>query len=153
MLCFDDLERASIPIREMMGYINQYVEHKRVKTLILCNEDAIDSGMREDYRKFKEKLIGQTIQFHLDEAKVVDSVMTKLDDKSYRDFLQHDRDDIILLFQKSQTFNIRILMQGLSSLHTLFSAITSEFPKPSISSSIHPACLAVDFRISSGPCK
>lgn len=46
VLCFDDLERCSIPVADVLGYINRYVEHKLVKTVLLCNEDAIRADDR-----------------------------------------------------------------------------------------------------------
>ena len=41
VLCFDDLERAKIDIEEVLGYINQLVEHDHIKTIIIANEDEI----------------------------------------------------------------------------------------------------------------
>lgn len=31
VLCFDDLERTRLPIKEALGYINAFVEHERAK--------------------------------------------------------------------------------------------------------------------------
>ena len=41
LIIFDDLERVNIPINEVLGYINNYVEHKSVKTIIVANEREI----------------------------------------------------------------------------------------------------------------
>ncbi|SDD37587.1 KAP family P-loop domain-containing protein [Paenibacillus sp. UNCCL117] len=41
VLCFDDLERSQIPISEVLGYINNFVEHDKVKCIILSNEQEI----------------------------------------------------------------------------------------------------------------
>ena len=38
---FDDIERCEMPISELMGYINDFVEHKKVKAIIIANEDEI----------------------------------------------------------------------------------------------------------------
>lgn len=42
LIIFDDLERVNIPINEVLGYINNYVEHKNVKTIIVANEREIE---------------------------------------------------------------------------------------------------------------
>lgn len=42
VLIFDDLERCDIPINEVLGYINEYVEHKNVKVIIIANENEIN---------------------------------------------------------------------------------------------------------------
>ena len=41
-IVFDDLERCEMPINEVLGYINEYVEHKNVKCVIVANEKEIN---------------------------------------------------------------------------------------------------------------
>ena len=41
VLCFDDLERANIDIIGILGYINNYVEHDGIKTILICNEKEL----------------------------------------------------------------------------------------------------------------
>lgn len=42
VIVFDDLERCEMPISEILGYINEYVEHKNVKCVIVANEQEIN---------------------------------------------------------------------------------------------------------------
>ena len=42
IIIFDDLERCEIPINEILGYINEYVEHRNVKCIIVANEEEIN---------------------------------------------------------------------------------------------------------------
>lgn len=42
ILIFDDLERCKIPINDLLGYINQFVEHQNLKVIILANEKEIN---------------------------------------------------------------------------------------------------------------
>lgn len=41
VLCFDDLERANIDITDILGYINNFVEHDGAKVIIIGFEDEI----------------------------------------------------------------------------------------------------------------
>lgn len=41
VICFDDLERCSIPINDLFGFINNLVEHCNCKVLILADEGNI----------------------------------------------------------------------------------------------------------------
>ena len=41
VVCFDDLERCTIPINEFFGYVNNLIEHCNCKVLILADEDNI----------------------------------------------------------------------------------------------------------------
>lgn len=49
VLIFDDLERCSIDIKNVMGYINNLVEHKKVKIIIVANEKEINNSLEENY--------------------------------------------------------------------------------------------------------
>src|SRR5205085_1009355 len=107
--CFDDLERSTIPIKDMLGYINQYVEHKNVKTFILCSEKAMSPDEKETFLRIKEKLIGQTIRFKLEVKTVVDSIIDALsNDTNYKSFLHERADGIAEILTRSETNNVRI---------------------------------------------
>lgn len=41
LICFDDLERCTLPINEILGFINQLIEHNQCKIIILANEKEI----------------------------------------------------------------------------------------------------------------
>jgi hypothetical protein len=68
LLIFDDLERCSIPIQDLLGYINQYVEHSNFKAIVIANEREIisregkDASELDAYRRIKEKLIGRSFE-------------------------------------------------------------------------------------------
>lgn len=81
LIILEDIERSTIDIIELLGYVNSLVEQDNVKILIVANEDALLSyqwseadeyGNREKiysedskkYLRAKEKTISDTIQFH-----------------------------------------------------------------------------------------
>ncbi|MEG1363133.1 MAG: P-loop NTPase fold protein [Clostridia bacterium] len=41
ILCFDDLERANVDVIDILGYINNFVEHDGIKTIVICNEKEL----------------------------------------------------------------------------------------------------------------
>lgn len=41
VLCFDDLERSHIEVSEVLGFINNLVEHDNIKAIIIANEKEI----------------------------------------------------------------------------------------------------------------
>ncbi len=45
VLVFDDLERSLIEIKEILGYINKFVEHESVPTIIVANEVEIGAEL------------------------------------------------------------------------------------------------------------
>lgn len=48
ILVIDDLERCNIPIEEIMGFINDFVEHNNVKCILVANENEIYKTQSEN---------------------------------------------------------------------------------------------------------
>lgn len=48
-LVVDDLERCPIPFDEIFGYLNNMVEHRKVKCIIIANENEVNKINRENY--------------------------------------------------------------------------------------------------------
>ena len=46
VLCFDDLERANVDVIDILGYINNFVEHDHIKTIIICNEKELSTKLK-----------------------------------------------------------------------------------------------------------
>ena len=46
VLCFDDLERADVDVIDVLGYINNFVEHDHIKTIIICNEKELSKKLK-----------------------------------------------------------------------------------------------------------
>lgn len=80
-IILEDIERSSIDILDILGYVNDLVENSHAKVLLVANEDAIlydsDSSLWDFNKKVekdpeitklyyieKEKTISDTIRFH-----------------------------------------------------------------------------------------
>jgi len=53
VLCFDDLERANVDVIDILGYINNYVEHDHIKTIIICNEKELSTKFKSNNLEMK----------------------------------------------------------------------------------------------------
>lgn len=53
VLCFDDLERINMNVDEVLGYINNFVEHDGIKVIIIGNEDEIADKLNDQNRELK----------------------------------------------------------------------------------------------------
>lgn len=108
VFCFDDLERCSMPIDEVLGFINNYTEHKNVKVLICGVENEITDKVK--YNKIKEKTIGNTLSY----VPEIDSIYKTIiyrhsDNELFRNFLKDYRSEILFEFKKHEILNLRTL--------------------------------------------
>ena len=53
VLCFDDLERANVDVIDILGYINNFVEHDHIKTIIICNEKELSTKIKNNNLEMK----------------------------------------------------------------------------------------------------
>lgn len=53
ILCFDDLERANVDVIDILGYINNFVEHDHIKTIIICNEKELSTKLKSNNIEMK----------------------------------------------------------------------------------------------------
>ncbi len=64
ILIIDDLERCGIPIDEVLGFLNDFVEHKNMKCIIVANEDEIDKTITENVELKVMSVLNNSIEFY-----------------------------------------------------------------------------------------
>lgn len=107
VLVFDDLERAAMPVDQVLGFINDYVEHQGVKCVLIANEDEIDNA--ESYGRRKEKLIGWTIRVNTSVAGVIQSFGAKLQSPEARAAIADAMPQLVESFSVAAGGNYRLM--------------------------------------------
>jgi hypothetical protein len=124
LLVFDDLERCSIPIIDTLGYINNFVEHRECKAIILANEEEILAYSNSRYSSFEEKLIGQTLEVVSTPGSAVKQFINTIRHDQVRQFIKTHLDDIVLLHDRSSTNNLRLLKHSILDFERLASCFS-----------------------------
>ena len=95
VLIFDDLERSKLGTLNVLGCINEYCENQGFNTIIVANEEKIESEGEDQnkqvisYSEIKEKIVARTVQHQPDFEKTIHSVIEghEWPDEGYRQFL------------------------------------------------------------------
>lgn len=107
VIVFDDLERCGINSKkDLLGAINNFVENKQIKVIIIADEDKISE---DDYIEYKEKLISRTLCMSADYDLIIESIVNHYAETSngYRDFLIQNKNLLKQVFFESDSNNIR----------------------------------------------
>lgn len=134
VLFFDDFERSKLDRIELMGVINEYSENRKVKVIIIADEEKIARKKTDEnnietkrendndndtsiinyenyfnYSEFKEKLISRTLKIEPDYTAVIDSIINSYEETviGYKDFLIVNKDIIYQLYIESDSDNFR----------------------------------------------
>ena len=127
LIVFEDLERTNINIIELLGYINNLVEHDNTKVLIVTNEKEFlqkNSGKKgktqedakdlsSEYLKIKEKTVSDTIHYICDLKESIKDIIQTFENEQLSHFSSDSCvEDIADLF----------IMNGISNLRTFIFA-------------------------------
>lgn len=119
LICFDDFERMSDKIKpdDFLGLINDLVENKGCKVLVVTNETKI--GIAVEY---KEKTIERTIHFSPDLSETLDGLIKEYSQNDFGRYLDENKDFLLETLTVNGNHDKTIerdLKESLSNIRTL----------------------------------
>lgn len=135
LICFDDIERAIevIDINEILGIINELVENRGYKVIVVANENFIkekESINDEKQLVFKEKVIEKTLAYIPDIIAIFKEIISSYDNSDFINFMCDEniiksvnpQDKSLSKFPKlkKQLSNIRTLKFAIEHFYVIF---------------------------------
>ena len=126
VLVLDDFERCSCTDRiALLGCINDYVENKRIKVILVADEKKIER-LSDDtkYHDYKEKVIGRTINLSPDFDAIINNLINQYKETTtgYSAFLSKNRDVLYRVFSESNSKNIRLMKYIMFDFERIYAA-------------------------------
>lgn len=146
-IILEDIERSSIDILDILGYVNDLVENSHAKVLLVANEDAIlydsDSSLWDFNKKVekdpeitklyyieKEKTISDTIRFHGNYVTALKTIIWDMDfdENDKKLFTADDSIEIIKdLVSNKESCNLRTFIFACQKTVDIFSKLGKEY--------------------------
>lgn len=120
LIIFDDLERCTIDMKNLLGYINSFVEHGACHVVIIGDETKVKD--KEILQEFKEKTIGREFEIVTDEENALDCFIEEM---KLTDYIGNNREFILGCFKSTKCNNLRILRQSLYDFNVLYNELDS----------------------------
>lgn len=149
VLVIDDLERCSMKIADVMGFINTFVEHEGLKVIILANEADIPGDQRTVYDRQKEKLVGKTIEVQSNAEEVLKKLIKRVNSQPVKDTFEREKSALLNTFSASGKSNFRSLRAVLAEYERLVVAIDSrlrEAPEALKNLLLYMVATGIEFR-------
>lgn len=123
VIIFDDLERCSLCLKEILGVINLYVEHHGCRVVVIAHDEKLTS----EFVDAKEKLFGQTIRVEPQ----IDSAFKKfvaefVKEQNFK-FFENHMAEIIETFNCSGIGSLRILRHVIEDLARLQNVLSGNY--------------------------
>ena len=121
VLVLDDLERSELSITQILGYVNQFVEHAQLHAILLAHEAVLLEGPPEDnpYRRIKEKLIGRSFQIKPETDAAIHGFAAALPSLFTREAVKKSLSAVVQVFEASGYSNLRMVRHVLSDFDRL----------------------------------
>lgn len=137
ILIFDDLERTEMPPNQLLGRLNQFVEHDPRNVILIAHQEKLrvmSDSSGYDYDSIREKVIGRAISMLPEADAALEAFLGELKEQSgglrtkvralLRDagtlqkqdaiaFLTQERAIITSTFKDSSSPNLRLLRQAM----------------------------------------
>jgi predicted secreted Zn-dependent protease len=130
ILVFDDIERCSMDINDLLGYINHFVEHDGVKVILVANEDELkrdETKESDKYHKIKEKLVGRTLEIEPDVDAALSFFVGKVLSEEARIFIESRANVVKDIYEESKSQNLRFIRQTLMDFERIYEKIEVRF--------------------------
>ncbi|APZ04806.1 hypothetical protein BWI95_06910 [Kosakonia cowanii JCM 10956 = DSM 18146] len=116
IIVFDDLERCSIKLKDILGAINKYVEHHKCRVLVIAHDSEIES----EFLETKEKIIGHTVKI----KPQIDDAADSFFNETYKlKHLDHLKKIIINAFKNTQCQSLRIFRYVIKDCERLVATL------------------------------
>lgn len=128
VLVFDDLERCAMPVTDVLGYINGFVEHSELKVIVVANESEllkeIDEKRRQSYKHTKEKLIGKTFEIVPEIDDAFEYFLLELRGNAARNAVLKNKYILFDVYRESGCGNLRILRNSIFEFERIFDCLS-----------------------------
>lgn len=127
ILVFDDIERCKLNHVELLGYINNFVEHQGQKVILLANEKEIPE--LDEYKCKKEKLIGRRFKITAEIDSAFTSFISTINDKKLAELISENKGTILEVYKSGNHKNLRTLKQSMIEYERFFTFLPDQAKK------------------------
>lgn len=124
VLVFDDLERCEIPIDNLLAYINDLVEIKKLKVIVIANEEMYAD--LERFKEIKEKVIGISVEYIPNIEENIKEFSESIKDKKVKDVIVKNRKIIKDEMCKRNCANMRTLQFIIDRFSNLYNIVLKD---------------------------
>lgn len=120
LLIFDDVERSMIDLKELLGFINSFVEKCGCHLIIIGDSEKFDKDKIKILEEFQEKTIGKSFLIYPDTDNALQAF---LDEVPQDELLSEYKDLLKECFNLSEEMNLRSLRRAIIDLKEILQEV------------------------------
>ena len=119
---FDDVERCSIPLDTLLGFINSFTEDLEAKVILIINEGEI--GEKDNYFRKKEKIIGISLEVSSDIESAFETFVNELNETQAKSLIRSLKQEILEIYYNSGIKSLRIMQVAMECAERLCTTLS-----------------------------
>lgn len=130
IIVFDDLERASMPVTDILAAIHPLVDGGDNRVILLVNEEEIkhlSEVENERYQRAKEKTVFLTLEVEPDFKSALAAISNNIKNSNFREFVQTLIKHFEPMVKNSGAANLRLLSVFVHLGEVLFNSIKTDY--------------------------
>lgn len=120
LIIFDDFERSGIDTKELMGFINGFVERSACHVVIVGDFEKLEKESKAAYEEYREKTIGKLFEVKPEPGKALDVFLSEVPSN---DWTRDQKSLILECFALTETNNLRLLRQSIRDFNSVIENI------------------------------
>jgi hypothetical protein len=128
-LIFDDLERSTIDMRELLGLLNQLVEHSGKRIVLVMNSKELKKASGDTFDSEREKVVGRTVKLEADFETAFPHFLEKVSVGKGKNFFEGNADCVKSVFEQAGHQNLRLVRNAMRDCAILLDKIDDKLFK------------------------
>lgn len=124
LIIFDDIERCMVDMKELLGFINAFVEHASCHVILVGDDTHLKEISKKTLAEFSEKTVGREFEILPDIDAAIDVFLHK--DLPLVDWIRGQKALIVDIFRATRCNNLRILRQCLYDFSNMLGELEIE---------------------------
>lgn len=121
IVCLDDIERSSLPIKIILGYISSLLEQYSANVIVICDTKKIKN---KAFRSYYDKIFGTQLTVHPDIESFFTHSVSLFPDGKFKNIINECKNIFFEYFKYYRLKNIRYIRMAIFNVLSLYEHIS-----------------------------
>ncbi|CAD0356304.1 P-loop NTPase fold protein [Xanthomonas hortorum] len=141
VVCIDDIERFAGDFNVIFGFVVNLIDVNGVHCVLIADEERADGRFKNEYGRYKERIVGKTIVLQSNIHDFCDQVIRGFANQQVREAMLGGAERIVALIEGAKLKNLRAVRFLLTEMEIVLRSLSPDLINRAIASSLPSALL------------
>lgn len=141
VICIDDIERFAGDFNVIFGFVVNLIDVNGVHCVLIADEERANERFKDEYGKYKERIVGKTIVLQPNIHDFCDQVIRGFANQQVREAMLAGVERLVALIEGATLKNLRAVRFFLTEMEIVLRSLSPDLISRAIASSLPSALL------------